>query len=150
MIKPEPIGQTLARGICLGWWTVDDLDTPSPSYQALERDRIASRNPCDTSNPYDRVPVYPSGGGDAYMTFPRPVMQYPPAAPYRNLAREWIKANPQAWRELQQRYDRPPDPAVNVSDPRDFTPATGPTPAQPSELPISPPPDLSPATEFDF
>lgn len=40
--------------------------------------------------------------------------------------------------------------AVQLSDPRDFTPGTGPTPAQPLPLPISEPPDLSPATTFDF
>ena len=45
---------------------------------------------------------------------------------------------------------RAPAEAVQVSDPRDFTPATGPTPAQPSELPINPPPDLLPHVEFDF
>ena len=47
---------------------------------------------------------------------------------------------------------RSPEPieAVQLSDPRDFTPDTGPTPAQPLPLPISEPPDLSPATTFDF
>jgi hypothetical protein len=137
MTKPEPFGRTLARGVCLGWWTLDDLDTPSPAYLALERDRAASANPCDPSNPYDRVPVYPGGEGGAYLTFPRPVMSYPPAVPYRNLAREWIADNPQPWRELQERYRVTPDPAVQVSDPRDFTPTTGATPAQTLDLPLT-------------
>jgi len=55
---------------------------------------------------------------------------------------------PETYRNLL----RSPEPieAVQLSDPRDFTPDTGPTPAQPLTLPISEPPDLSPATTFDF
>ena len=46
--------------------------------------------------------------------------------------------NPSTYRNLLREPDT--TESVQVSDPRDFTPATGPTPAEPSELPINPPP----------
>jgi hypothetical protein len=139
MAKPEPLGRALARGVCLGWWTLEQLDAPSPEHQALERDRLASQNPCDVRNPHERVPVYPSGNGsDAYMTFPRPVMPYPMEVPkYRNLAREWIRENNKEWQEMKLEYNVPADPEVQISSPRDFIPAAGPTPAEEPDLPLT-------------
>lgn len=135
----DEIGRSLARGICLGWWTLEQLDTPSQDYQKIERDRVASQNPCDARNPHERVATYPSGAGsEPYMTLPRPSMTYPlDVPPYRNLAREWINANPKEWAQLKLQYNLPPDPLIQVSCPRDFEPKTGPTPAEVPELPLT-------------
>lgn len=97
MKKPESLGYYLARGICHGWWTLEQLDQPSPTYQELEHERQRSRQPCDPYNDGQRVLSHGN-----YWTFTRPVMEYPPAVPYRNLAREWIEANPKAWQKLQE------------------------------------------------
>lgn len=139
MLKPEQLGRALARGICLGWWTLEQLDTPSPDYQKLERDRAASQSPCDVRNPHERIATYPSGtGSEPYMTFPRPVMSYPTnVSPYRNLAREWINTHPKEWAELKLKYNVPPDPAIEISAYRDFIPPTGTTPAEEPDLPLT-------------
>lgn len=135
----DQIGRSLARGVCLGWWTLEQLDTPSQDYQKIERDRAASQNPCDARNPHERLATYPSGSGsEPYMTLPRPSMTYPlDVAPYRNLAREWINANPKEWAELKLQYNVPPDPTIEISAYRDFTPATGTTPTEEPDLPLT-------------
>lgn len=72
------------------------------------------------------------------MTFPRPVMAYPTEAPpYRNLAREWINAHSKEWAELKLQYNVPPDPTIEISACRDFTPSTGATPAEVPDLPLT-------------
>jgi hypothetical protein len=54
--------------------------------------------------------------------------------------------NPTAYRNLL----RDPDisEAVQLSDPRDFTPTAGATPAQPLDLPLTP--ELPPEEDYDF
>ena len=116
----RPIGQGLGRTLALqvskGLFTLEDLDTPSPGYQAIERDRQASRNPCDWSDPSQKR-RHPTPDGEDYWSFPRPTVEYPPAKPFRNLAREWIAANPKEWAAMNA------EPVVSVPvvpDPKDF------------------------------
>lgn len=72
------------------------------------------------------------------MTFPCPVMAYPTEVPpYRNLAREWINAHSKEWAELKLQYNVPPDPTIEISAYRDFTPPTGTTPAEAPDLPLT-------------
>lgn len=82
------VGRRLAIGILQGHWTLEDLDTPSPGWAQNERDRERSAHPM------------PSGHN-------RPTMRYPDAGqphPFRNLAREWITANPAAWEQLMAEH----------------------------------------------
>ena len=44
--------------------------------------------------------------------------------------------------------DPEPEPTVQLSDPRDFTPTQGATPAQPLDLPLTP--ELTPEEDYDF
>jgi hypothetical protein len=55
--------------------------------------------------------------------------------------------NPAAYRNLLR--DPEPEPTVQLSDPRDFTPTQGATPAQPLDLPLTPELPTT-AEEFDF
>jgi len=132
------IGESLARMVANGLCTLEDLDRPSKGWEGTERDRQLSKDPCDFSSPVEKVP-FTSGEGPTYYSFPRPTITYPDRPPYRNLAREWIAANPQKWRQLVD-----PDnlsEAVLISDPRDFTPAPGHTPALDPPAPLSQPSD---------
>ena len=72
------IGRLLAVGTLSGKWNLETFDNPSGQSAILERDRALSH----------------SCGGFG------PAMRYPPAPPHRNLAREWIKANPREWEAL--------------------------------------------------
>jgi hypothetical protein len=72
------IGCFLAVGTLKGLWTLETFDKPSGQSAVLERDRVLSHG-C---------------GGFG------PVMRYPEAPPHRNLAREWIEANPREWEAL--------------------------------------------------
>ena len=77
---------TLARGIAAGYWTLQDLDSPSPAFASLETDRVRSAHPIQ--------PGYNS-----------PTMKYPLAGTRlqsRNLAREWIDAHPEQWAAMNQ------------------------------------------------
>lgn len=81
-------GRMLAEGVLKGRWTLEDLDTPSPGWAPIEAARVRSFTPG------------PPGSG-------RPTMPLPDAGqrrPYRNLACEWIAANPRQWEELMQQY----------------------------------------------
>jgi len=82
------IGRTLAVGTLQGRWTLEDLDQPAPYYEQQERDRARSATP---SPPGRGLPTlrYPDAG-----TMHRP----------RNLAREWIEANPREWVELMEQH----------------------------------------------
>ena len=71
------IGRFLAVGTLAGRWTLETFDKPSGQSAVLERDRRLSH----------------SGGKG-------PAMRYPEAPPHRNLAREWIDANPREWEAL--------------------------------------------------
>lgn len=80
------VGETLARGVIKGLWTLEAIDRPSPGWHEVEQDRARSAVPRDTRNPNDTRSV--------------PTQRYPDAGTYRkprNLAREWIAANPQQW-----------------------------------------------------
>jgi hypothetical protein len=84
------VAETLARGAAKGLWSLEALDKPSLGMDELERDRVKSMVPRDTRNPNDRRCI--------------PTMGYPDAGTYhkpRNLAREWIAANPQQWDTIQ-------------------------------------------------
>ena len=72
------IGRFLAVGTLAGRWTLETFDKPSGQTAVLERDRVLSHG-C---------------GGLG------PVMRYPEAPAHRNLAREWIAANPREWEAL--------------------------------------------------
>jgi hypothetical protein len=79
----------LAIGTLRGLWALEDLDAWSASSDDLEADRRRSELPQATA---------PGMTGHS-----RPVMRYPYAGQYRhprNLAREWIEANPQEWQAL--------------------------------------------------
>jgi hypothetical protein len=84
------IGRMLALGVVHGRWTLEHLDKRSPQAQELEEDRVRSISPADPTMP-------------AALRRPGPVMKYPGAGtmlPHRNLAREWIAANPAEWAEM--------------------------------------------------
>lgn len=103
------IGKILAMGVLLDRWSLEDLDEPPPQWAALERDRVRSIHPVDLSMPpslRQRGPVLPCPGAGS-------------VTPYRNLARDWIAANPREWEAMMQdRFqqqeaaatDRPPAP----------------------------------------
>ena len=74
------IARTLLRGIIRGHWTMVQLDQPSAHWRLTERDRI-------TANARIRSASHSS-------------TYYGPPAPFVNLAREYLEANPSAWDEL--------------------------------------------------
>ena len=131
MLFPS-VGETLARMVANGLCTLEDLDKPSPGWTEVERSRVLSQDPCDFTNPTHRVPCHTTEAG-TYYGFPRSTIKYPAREPYRNLARDWIAANPKKWAAMT---NQEPAPAVEVSDPRDFTPTEGATPAQPVDLEV--------------
>lgn len=95
------VGRMLAIGTLKGYWTLEHLDNPSPGWKEIESDRVRSLYPAD------------SGMG-------RPTMRYPAAGtrrPYRNLARDWIAANPKEWAELQEAHTSAALPASPDRDP---------------------------------
>lgn len=73
------IGRVLAQGVCHGRWTIEMLDSPSMGWVQSEADR-RSTNSISASR----------GHGQSF----------PPPQPFRNLAREWIEANPEAWQQM--------------------------------------------------
>jgi hypothetical protein len=81
---------TLRDGIAKGYWTLEQLDTPSMGWQ--ENAKTFRLN---------------------HPKYPQPEYVNPLRTP-------------------------DPDPAVQLSDPRDFTPTEGTTPAQPLDLPLTP------------
>ena len=94
------VAQGLARLVARGLMTLEQLDAPTPAWAELESDRQRSAS-SDLSQgwPGRRSPAtrYP-GAGNA-------------VAP-RNLAREWIEANPKAWAAMLE-----PPLAVVQADP---------------------------------
>ena len=68
------------------------------------------------------------------------------------------EANAKSFRLHYPKYQQPeyrnplrdpePEPTVQLSDPRDFTPTAGATPAQPLDLPLTP--ELTPEEDYDF
>ena len=79
------VGEGLARLVARGLISLEQLDAPTPAWAELESDRQRSGS-SDLSQgwPGRRTPAtrYPGAGST----------QTP-----RNLAREWIEANPKAW-----------------------------------------------------
>ena len=129
----DGVGRMLALQVSKGMMTLEQLDQPSPGHEAVEKSRTDSRNPCDYTNEKQRVPYY-NAEGEATWTYPRPTMEYPPATPFRNLAREWISANPREW-ALMNGSD---DVRVQASpDPKDFA-AVLPPSNPPTEAPKNP------------
>ena len=121
------VGRRLALEVSKGIVSLEQLDQPPPGHEYVEAARTASRNPCDWTDPKQKVPHY-NRDGEAYWTYPRPCMEYPPAKPYRNLAREWIAANPKEWERLNGREPV----SVEVTSPKDLPPVpAGITPAEP-------------------
>ncbi len=79
------VGEGLARMVARGLITVEQLDHPTLGWEALEQDRRRSLAS-------DLSPGWPGRR--------TPAFRYPDAGrvrPLRNLAREWIAANPKAW-----------------------------------------------------
>ena len=134
------VGRTLALQVSKGLVTLEQLDQPPPGYAYIEEARTASQTPCDWTDEKQKVPHY-NLEGEAYWTYPRPTMEYPPAKPYRNLAREWITANPKEWERMNGREPV----SVQVTDPKDFADVLPPrdTPTQTPNLPLAEPPDFS-------
>jgi hypothetical protein len=121
------VGRSLAVQVSKGMMTLDQLDQPPPGHEYVEEARTASRNPCDWTNSKQTVPYY-NLESEAIWTYPRPCMEYPPAKPYRNLAREWIAANPKEWERMNGREPI----SVEVTSPKDLPPVpAGITPPQP-------------------
>ena len=117
-------GKTLAAMVAKGLCTLESLDTPSPGYQLTEKSRTDSRDPLDYTNEKHKVPYY-NRDGEASYTYPRPTIEYPAAPQFRNLAREWIEANPKEWQAMLGETGTPE--RVEVISPRDFsTPLTEP------------------------
>lgn len=88
--RETAVGYLLACGVVKGLWSLDQLDKPSPGWDEIEKDRVRSAMPRDTRNPHDLRRV--------------PAMRYPDAGTYskpRNLAREWIAANPEQWAAME-------------------------------------------------
>ena len=131
MLFPS-VGETLARMVANGLCTLEQLDKPSPGWADVERSRELSQDPCDFTNPAHRVPCQTTEAG-TYYGYPRPTIKYSAREPYRNLARDWIAANSKKWAEMT---NQDPEPVVQVSDPRDFTPTEGATPAQDPDLEV--------------
>ena len=129
------VGRSLAVQVSKGIMTLEQLDQPPPGHEYVEEARTASRNPCDWTNPKQKVPHY-NRDGEAYWTYPRPTMEYPPAKAYRNLAREWIAANPKVWERMN---GREPISVATRPDPKDFAPVLPPrnAPTQPDDLPLT-------------
>ena len=79
------VAEGLARLVARGLMTLEQLDAPTPAWAELESDRQRSGSSDLTQGwPGRRTPAtrYP-GAGNALTP--------------RNLAREWIEANPKAW-----------------------------------------------------
>jgi hypothetical protein len=79
------VGEGLARMVARGLMTLEQLDQPTLGWAELERDRERSSSSALSEG-------WPGRRG--------PAMAYPGAGtarPVRNLAREWIEANPRAW-----------------------------------------------------
>ncbi len=94
------VGEGLARLVARGLISLEQLDAPTPAWAELESDRQRS------------------GSSDLSQGWPgrrSPATRYPGAgstqAP-RNLAREWIEANPKAWADMLE-----PPLAVVQADP---------------------------------
>jgi hypothetical protein len=94
------VAEGLARLVARGLIRLEQLDAPTPAWAELESDRQCS------------------GSSDLYQGWPgrrTPATRYPGAgsteAP-RNLAREWIEANPKAWAAMLE-----PPLAVVQADP---------------------------------
>lgn len=68
--QKNQVGRTLTLGVLRGYWTLEQLDAVSGHWALNERDRATS-NARRTSTK-------------------RNAAWYPPATPYRNLARDWI------------------------------------------------------------
>ena len=118
-------GKTLAVMVAKGLARVEDFDKPAlrprGDYAYVELSRQQSLEPCDWTNPKQKVPWF-NKEGDSYDTYPKPCLEYPTQNPYRNLCREWIDANPKDWEAMQQQYNRPATVQAGPS-PRDFEPA---------------------------
>ncbi len=88
--QEQEAGLVLARGVARGLWTLNDLDQPTSSFRRIEADRHRSASPVT--------------GISLYEPKPGPTVRYPGAGttwPWRNLAREWIAANPREWEALR-------------------------------------------------
>lgn len=88
------IGRMLAQGILDGRWQLTDLDKPTPTWTAAEADRRTA-----IANATRR------GYG----------VPFPPPATYRNLAREWIEANPKEWDQMLYAGLKTEEPALTVN-----------------------------------
>ncbi len=87
-------GQLLARYALQGLITLEALDAPTANWNALEADRRVANSRAQRQ-----------GRG----------LVFPPPAPWRNLAREWIASHPQEWesmlRDTLAREATQPEPA---------------------------------------
>lgn len=77
--SPDRIGRLLARYALQGLITLEALDSPTHTWNALEADRRVANNRTQRQ-----------GRGAAF----------PPPVAWRNLAREWIAQNPSEWESM--------------------------------------------------
>lgn len=89
----QHIGRLLAIGVLQGRWSLEDLDNPTQSWLQLEADRRSLNSQA-------------SRGGYG--------LPYPPPASYRNLAREWIDANPADWEDLFNQFANNETPSIDL------------------------------------
>ena len=79
ILQEEAVGRVLAIGVLNGHWQVEHFDEPTKSWLMNEADRRSAV----------------SGASRRGHCGP-----FPPAVPYRNLAREWIDTHKAEWDEL--------------------------------------------------
>ena len=100
--------------VAKGYTTLEALDRSPKGWNEVEKMRAQAQTPLDPYNKTQKVPWY-NRDGEAYETFPLPTQKVPASRPaYRNLARDWIAANPKEWEALWAKHNSAPEPEPGV------------------------------------